>query len=279
MKSPQIDWNEVWKCKYDRVKSQYPKKKKNFWDSKENALEYLKESKKHTEETEQIIQFLPLSPELRVLEIGSGPGNMAIPISKHVAHVNAIEPGKGMMEVLREQISEHGATNMTAVQKRWEDVDIARDLDGQYDLVIASHGLGISDMQAAIKKMCAASRKWVYLYDGAGISTWEQRMIDLWPALHGREYYQGPRADVLYNLLYNMGIYPNVKSEPRDTIRIYPDLDTVISKFRESFQVSTPEQERIMRDYLKEIFKKTENGYFDRIKWNTVTFWWDISGN
>lgn len=281
MGKSQMDWNEIWKDKYDRVLNQIPSEKpsekKNFWSSKENALEYLKKSKEHPEQMDRILQVLPLSNELKVLEIGAGPGNVAIPISDRVAHVTALEPADGMMAVLQEQIAENSITNMIAVQKRWEDVDFARDLNGPYDLIIVSHGVVITDMQAAVRKVCAASRRWVYIFWGAGKSTWEQRMIDLWPVLHERNYQSGPRADVLYHLLYDMGIYPNVISEQHTVIRKYPDLDTVVQKFGRFFNISTPEQEGIFRDYMKTTLETAENGFLDRERSCSATFWWDVS--
>ncbi|MDD1694086.1 MAG: class I SAM-dependent methyltransferase [Methanoregula sp.] len=278
MEPPQTDWNDVWKYLSDRSKNQHSKEQRNPWGSKENAIWFLKESKKHTKWTEQILQNLPLSDEYKVLDIGAGPGRMAIPMSGRVAHITTIEPGAGMMEVLKEQVAEHDVHNITTIPKRWEDVDIGQDLEGPYDLVIAFGSLGgMPDIRDAVMKMCVASRKWVYLSTGAGISTGEQKAIDLWPVLHGCEFYPGPRADILYNVLYDMGIYPNVKSEQRNSIQTYPDMESAVQRFRKNFLISSPEQEMIMRDYLKATLETGENGYFLRQQEYPVIFWWDVS--
>ncbi|MDD1694084.1 MAG: class I SAM-dependent methyltransferase [Methanoregula sp.] len=279
----QIDWNIVWKRLINNEGDEHQNRaeRKNRWDSKENALDYLNgflmRSREHPERIEEMLQKFPLSPEFRVLDIGSGSGNVAIPMSARVAHITAVEPGKGMMEVLKEQITEHRVTNITTIPKRWEDVNIARDLDGPYDLVIASHSLGMPDIRDAITKMCAASRKWVYLFWDAGISTWEQRMIDLWPMLHMREHQSGPKADILYHLLYDMGIYPNVKTDQQYILQTYPDMESAVHKFRKSFYITTPEQEKIMRDYLKATLEMGENGYFHRQRYYPTMLWWDVS--
>ena len=76
-----VDWNGVWKHTLERSQSQFPKKeKKDFDESKKNALRYLK-GKGHGENMEEILQSLPLSPGIRVLDIGPGPGNMALPMA------------------------------------------------------------------------------------------------------------------------------------------------------------------------------------------------------
>lgn len=269
------DWNEVWKNQSDQSRDQLSKENVLDYDLKEHALEYLKKSPK--QRTEQILQSLPPSEEFRVLDIGAGPGRIAIPLSGRVAHITAVEPGTGMREVLQERIAEQDVQNITTVPKRWEDVDIARDLNGPYDIVIASHSLEMPDMKDAIRKMCIASRKWVYLFWSAGITREEQIFIDLWPVLHGRKYHIGPGADILYHLLYDMGIFPNVRMDFQDSTDMYPDIEDAVRKFRKNLNISTPEQERIVWDYLKATLETSENGYFHREREYRVTFWWDVS--
>jgi SAM-dependent methyltransferase len=272
-----VDWNGVWKRTLERSRNQFPKKEKpNFEEAKKNALRYLK-GKGHGENMEEILQCLPLSPEIRVLDIGPGPGNMALPMAPRVAHITAVEPDDAMIAVLRDQITERGITNMITIQKKWEDVDIARDLEGPYDLVIASQSLGMPDIEDAINKMCAASRKWVYLFWADGITSWDRRWLDLWPRLYGCEFQIGPRANILYNLLHDMGIYSNVKSERRDFLQTYQDKEEAARIYRRLFNISTPEQETIMQDYLSSNLEHGEKRYFFREKFNAATLWWDLS--
>jgi hypothetical protein len=41
--------------------------------------------------------------------------------------------------------------------------------------------------------------------------SWDMYSRKLWLSLHGCEYRQGPKVDVLFNVLLNMGIYSNMK--------------------------------------------------------------------
>lgn len=285
MEEPKIDWNDLWNRTAERSRNQFSKKEtRDFEEAKRNALNYLK-GHGHGENMEELLQSLPLSPEIRVLDIGPGPGNMALPMAPRVAHITAVEPDDAYIAVLQDQIAERGITNMITIQKKWEDVDIAKDLDGPYDLVIASQSLHMANLKEAIAKICAASRKWVYLFWAAGISPGEQRWIELWPQLYGREYYPGPKANILYNLLYDMGIYPNVKSEHRPSRYTYPDKETAIQLFLTSYKespiperkITSPEQEEIVRDYYSERLEHGEKGYFIRNWFDAATFWWDVN--
>lgn len=275
MEQSRTDWNDIWKYRSEQSGGRHSKENTLDYDEREHALHYLKKAPEQW--TEQILQSLPASENCRVLDIGAGPGRIAIPLSGRVAHITAVEPGKGMLEVLKERIAEYDVHNITTVPKRWEDIDIATDLDGPYDLVLASHSLEMPDLRTAVKKMCTASRKWVYLILNTGISGKERVFSDLWPVFHGHEYHTGPGADILYHLLYDMGIFPNVKMDYRDSVDTYPDYAAAVNAMRRYFPLSSPEQERILKDYLKTVLEISETGCFLRERINRVTFWWDVS--
>ena len=277
MIEPRIDWNDIWRRKFEQSHNQYPlKKKKDFEESRKKSLEYLKTTEQ-SGKIKKILDTVPLSRESNVLDIGSGPGIMALPMSPRVAHITAIEPEEGAMAVLKEMIAKNGIDNITTIRKRWEDIDISQDLNGPYDLVIASYSLDMPHMKEAIEKMCAVSRKWVYLTWANSISTIEQRQIDLWPRLYGWEYYPKPKANILYNLLNDMEIYPNVKTEHRVYLQKFPDIETAVRKFKKTLDISTPEGESVIRDYLvtKFEFKNCEYSLLDRQV--VATLWWDVS--
>ena len=110
------------------------------------------------------IAALDITPDSRVLDIGAGPGTLALPLAPHVREVTAVEPGAGMVAILNEHAEKEGITNIACVQKLWEDVDIARDLKAPYDVVIASLSLTMYDIREALAKMDAASSGSVHLF-------------------------------------------------------------------------------------------------------------------
>jgi precorrin-6B methylase 2 len=60
---------------------------------------------------------MALTPESRVLDIGAGPGSLAIPLAEMVAHVTAVEPAEGMMEILKQNMETYGTRNIDCVYK------------------------------------------------------------------------------------------------------------------------------------------------------------------
>lgn len=225
-----------------------------------------------------MIEGLPIGPESRVLDIGAGPGTLAVPLAGVAAHVTAVEPAAGMAEVMSEYAAEEGVSNLSIVRKRWEEIDPSADLKGPYDIAVASYSLGMPDIRAAIEAMCEASSRWVYLYWFAGTTNWEQGMIDLWPHLHGREYRRGPKANVLFNVLYSMGICPNVETTRMEHVRRFPNLEAAVAEFREQYAVSTPEQEMVLRDYLAGALSQNGGDLLLSGMATRVKLWWEVNG-
>jgi len=272
-----IDWNAVWKEQYERsAECRGRGDCASIWASRDRARSFLEKSMEKPERIFQDIEGLPLKTDSRVLDIGAGPGTLAVPLATRVAHVTAVEPAAGMAEVMSEHAREKGVTNLTIVRKRWEDVDYKKDLVGPHDIVIARHSLGMPNIRDAVKAMCDASSQWVYLFWFAGSTGWEKTMIDLWPKLHGREYRSGPKADTLYNVLYSMGIYPNMETVQMDFTRKFSDIDAAMKEFREQYMISSPAQEEVLRGYLQKSLSRADDGLQDSMMTRQVRFWWNV---
>ena len=246
------DWNEIWKARQLRHESS-----KHFddpshnWNRKENAERYDTNSRSRFDErVKRTIGSLNVDRNSRVLDIGAGPGTLAIPLSPLVKEITAVEPGAGMVEILERNARLEGITNISCVQKTWEDIDLSRDLDGRFDVVIASLSLTMHDIRAALEKMDEASRKYVYLFWFVDSPFWEKMYDDLWVGLHGSRYYPSPKADCLFNVLYHMGIYANMEMLPLDKEYRFGSEEELVTFFQRRFNVTTPEQEKVLGEYL-----------------------------
>ena len=255
-----IDWNLVWKSQMKRNRESSPGRDcARIWVSRESAQAFWNMCRQERSRIDKTIWETDITEESRVLDIGAGPGTLAIPFAQKVAHVTAVEPAEGMCSVMREKMNEFGAKNISIVQKRWEDVDVEKDLEPPYDVVIASFSLGMQDIRAAIEKMMQASSKYVYLYHFAGETSWDRQWQELWPRLHGRAYCPGPKCDVLYNVLYQMGIYPHIRTFRLEHSMRYQSLDEAVQALAPQAQAETEEQKGILREYLKGKLRE-ENG-------------------
>jgi SAM-dependent methyltransferase len=279
MDAESIDWNEVWK---ERMESQNRECLNSgcgsIWQKKESARRFWERSRDNGARIEKTIQGMVLTPDSRVLDIGAGPGSLAIPLAERVAHVTAVEPAEGMMSVLKENLETYGIENINCVYKDWEAVDVEMDLYGPYEVVFASYSLGMKDIRASIRKMMDVSSGYIYLYWFAGETSWDMHSRKLWPSLHGYEYQQGPKVDVLYNVLYDMGIYPNMEVFPFEHVQSFASLDEAVDNFKPHYAVMSEEQGEILRAYLKESLEE-KNGSLVNRGWSTrVKLWWENRG-
>lgn len=273
-----IDWNLIWKCQVEENRASSPGRDcARIWESRESALRFWNMCRKERSRIDQTVWETDISQNSRVLDIGAGPGTLAIPFAQKAEHVTAVEPAEGMCSVMKEKMAEFGVSNIDIVQKRWEDVDIASDLSAPYDVVIASFSLGMKDIQSAVEKMVLASSRYVYLYHFAGPSSWDIQWQILWPRLHGKAYRLGPKSDVLYNVLYQIGIYPNIRSFRLEHNQPYDSLDEAMAALAPQAQVESEEQKALLKDYLSGVLKKEEGKLVLPGSSIRVKIWWDKS--
>lgn len=255
-----IDWNEVWKSRTRGNRESSPGRDcARIWESRESALRFWNMCRQERSRIDKTVWETDITAASHVLDIGAGPGTLAIPFAEKASHVTAVEPAEGMCSVMREKMNEFGVKNISIVQKRWEDVDVAADLQPPYDVVIASFSLGMQDIRAAIEKMMQATSKYVYLFHFAGETSWDRQWQELWPRLHGRAYQPGPKCDVLYNVLYKMGIYPHIRTFRLEHNQPYASLDEAVSALAPQAQAESEEQKAVLREYLRGAMRE-ENG-------------------
>jgi ubiquinone/menaquinone biosynthesis C-methylase UbiE len=222
-----------------------------------------------------VILGTDITPDSRVLDIGAGPGTLAIPFAGKAAHVTAVEPAEGMCSVMREKMAEFGVGNISIVQKRWEDVNVDADLQPPYDVVIASFSLGMPDIRAAIEKMIQTSSKYIYLYHFAGPTSWDRQWQELWQKLHGRAYQPGPKSDVLYNVLYQMGIYPSVSAFRLEHNQPYASLDEAVTALAPQAQAESEDQKAVLREYLRGVLREKNGALVLPGSSIRVKMWWE----
>ncbi|NPV30172.1 MAG: class I SAM-dependent methyltransferase [Firmicutes bacterium] len=99
-----------------------------------------------------------LKKEARLLDIGAGPGNFALPLARRVQQVVALDPAGEMLEILRQRAQEQGIANVEAVNRAWEEVDLdAAGWQGAFDVVLALMTPALKD-EESLRKMLAACR-------------------------------------------------------------------------------------------------------------------------
>jgi len=251
------DWNEIWKLRQERHESsKLADDPSHDWNKKENAERYDANARSmYDDRVKTTIASLDINRNSRVLDIGAGPGTLAIPLAPLVKEITAVEPGAGMVEILKKRAEQQGIRNIISVQKTWEDIELSRDLTGPYDIVIASLSLTMHDIREALAKMDTAASDSVHLFWFVDMPFWERMYAELWEPLHGNPYYSGPKADCLFGVLYQMGIYPDVTMLPLSKEYRFGNREEMLAFFRKRFGAETPEQEQLVDTYIAPLIR------------------------
>jgi SAM-dependent methyltransferase len=212
------------------------------WNLRAASYTEHSESEGSRERREQIIDWLTeagaFQEEFRVLDIGTGPGNFAVPMAAKVAEVTALEPAREMVEILKARVEAEGIGNIRIVQKTWEEVDLAEEgWAGAFDLVFASMSPGVSHPDM-LEKMIAASRALCYLsgWSGSRWGKWGLAQEELWPLIFAEELGDYP-SDILYpfGMLYSMGYRPELRFV-RPRVHLEMDCEQAIEGLVDHFE-------------------------------------------
>ena len=275
-----INWNELRKAMISEGrKRRCHEKPGEMWDKR--AEEFNRSTRGRSERTDRQVASLKLDPDYTVLDVGAGTGRLSVPIAKIVKQVTAVDQSRGMLSYLEENMAEGGLSNYKAIQKRWEDVELGADLE-PHDVVIASHSLGMFDLQEALEKMNAAAKKRVYIFTAAGKWFFDDLEEELWERVYDRPLRRGRgggfRSDymLLYNILHDMGIYANVEIRDSEHVQRYESLDEAVERWEEGREI-LEENEPLLREYLAKNLTEEGDGLIFRRRTKSAMIWWQKS--
>lgn len=253
------------------------KSSEEMWDKR--AKEFNRYTREKSDRTEEQVASFRLDPEWSVLDVGAGTGRLSVPIAKVVKEVTAVDPSGGMLDCLRENVAKERLANVTCLQKRWEEVQLGVEIE-PHDVVIASHSLGMFDLEEAVAKMDAAARRYVYILTAAGKWFFDDLEEELWEReFDGHHRRGGWRSDymLLYNILHDMGIYANVEIRDVEHVQRYESLEEAVGRWREMRDIPE-EKEDDLREYLSNKLVEEGGGLVSRRKAKSAMIWWPKGG-
>jgi len=235
-----LDWNLLWQNA--RKQKSWSSKGAADWDKKAESFAARNADSPYCS---LLLDRLPLAPDLTVLDMGSGPGTLAIPLAAKVRSVTAVDYSAGMLDVLQRRAREENIKNIHPIQGAWED-DWRRLGIGQHDIAIASRSLAVEDLTSALKKLHAHARKYVFIADRIAPTPFDPGAF----AATGRDFQSGPDYIYTVNMLYNLGIHPSIDILHLERDIVFADMDEAVQTYGWMLKDLSPGEERALRRYL-----------------------------
>ncbi|MEN6340982.1 MAG: class I SAM-dependent methyltransferase [Methanospirillum sp.] len=267
------DWNAVWMAMRRRqLATPGYLSGTEFFARPENAERYQRlVETDYRDFTERQLASMAIPAGASVLDIGAGPGTLAVPLAVR-GRVTAVEPSAPMRQALQTSAERRGVT-VAIVPQAWEEVDPAA-LGGPFDAVIASYSLLMPDLRAALAKMHAVCRGRIHLF--YPLTPPGGRAVEraLWPAIHGAEYPPEPMADCVWNLLFQMGIMATLEAAFTPAVHRFGDLDDAVAELRDRLNCSN-DAKALLRSALDRLLPRDGDGAYllDRSSWDAHIHW------
>ncbi len=267
----EINWNERWKrARLNYTLGQQRVSSVVFWDCRWSRLGGM--GKNETDRLHWIISKLSTDPVDTILDIGSGPGVLAVPLAKTAKHVTAVDFSRVALAHLKERARKEGLDNIRCISKKWEDIELGKDIK-QHDIVVASYALTMLDLTEALSKMNKAAKRAVYIFEAAGQKYWHY--LALWPKVYGEEFVLSPDYIYIVNVLYQMGIFANVETSQYELRERFSTLEEAVQQWQKNLNVTTPQATEIIRDYFRKTLNKEEDGLCFKFTQKMVAIWWN----
>ncbi|MCL2862869.1 MAG: class I SAM-dependent methyltransferase [Methanimicrococcus sp.] len=212
-----------------------------------------------------------------VLDIGAGPGTLAVPLAAAGCRVTVVEPAPPMQAALLEYKKMKGVdADIPIVSKVWEQV--CPDEIGTFDYVVSSFALSVPDLKDALLKMNAVCNKEVHIFWFLIDPPWGRVNEALWTKLHGEEYYGRPLADLVWNALYQAGIYAHLEVLPLKDSHFYETFEDALDEYKDRLAATEDWQIKMVADYIEEKLEAVagkgvvlpEDGLYAHIWWRKV---------
>lgn len=182
-----------------------------------------------------------------VLDIGCGPGTLAVPLAKKVREVIAIDFSRGMLDELEAYAAREGVSNIKTYHIGWED---DWSILPPVDIAVASRSMEVKEIDTALSKMSTHARKSCYLTYKAGGSFVDMNILDY----IGKKIIGKPDFWYIPILLYQYGYLPRIDyiATERGSLR-YASADQFIESLIWSVHNLDEEQQAKARDYYEKV--------------------------
>jgi SAM-dependent methyltransferase len=200
MNLSEIDFAALYRRQMQRANR--PEKTPEYWDGRATAMSQRMSDSQYVQ---QFVAALDLEGCATLLDVGCGPGTIALTVAPRLEHVYGLDYSAGMLAAFAAEARARGLTAATPILRSWEDdwtdVPIC-------DVVVASRSTAVPDLEAAVLKLDSKARRRVYMSypaDGRLPGDDVRRAI-------GRDDAAAPDYLCVVGILHHLGLHPTLGS-------------------------------------------------------------------
>ncbi len=239
------NWNKIWKDK------KYPMwinkgDIANYWDK--NAAKRFHRLSKNRSSSEKQVEELNLKRTDVVLDIGCGTGRFTIPIAKRVKTVYGIDVSKEMLKFAKRESEKEGLKNISLINANFETFDINK--IEKVDVSISYNSLGVYDIKKVLTKINNLTKRDVFIFTFAEKGEWlDKRLAEIVYGEHIKDI--PPSAEIIYNLLKEMGIEPDFEVRHNVWKSEYNSMEDAVKKITEFYKLGDGLKKKV-ENFVKE---------------------------
>lgn len=272
-----IDWNAMWMA--ESGKSHWStNSQKELWNKRAGSfserINRVMEGKEELDKDDYISKMLArieIKPGWSVLDIGCGPGTLAIPMAKKAQSLVALDISSEMLKHLRANARKSSLDNIRYINSAYQEA-FKDNLVEKQDVVVASRSMMSGDIRETLTQVINIARQAAYI---------TFPIIHLpfdWEAYKaiGRQGKKQPSFVYVYNMLIQMGIEANVEILNSKVKVQFSGIDEAVDQLQWRTDPFTPPELVKLKAFLASQFAAqkgqpvfTHEGYS---KWALI--WW-----
>jgi SAM-dependent methyltransferase len=252
---PKITYNDIdWKMLWQNAREQksWTAKGPKDWDKKAPSF-----AKRNSTSPfiDLVLEKLPLQKDYTVLDAGSGPGTLSLPLAKLAQSVTALDYSQGMLDALEAEAARQGVENVRTINGSWADDWEQFELP-QHDICIASRSLNVPDLQESLAKLDSYSRAYVFVVDRIGHTPFDKGAFEA----VDRPFRSGPDYIYTVNTLYSMGIHCSVDIISLNAETTYINIAAAMESYCWMFKDLNKEEENKLQEYILRNSRQADDG-------------------
>lgn len=266
----EIDWGSEW------VEAQKRRRKADdagYWDRRAPSFAKTSGTSPYAEE---FLKRAHVGEDETVFDMGCGSGTLALPLARAGHEVWACDFSEAMLDLMMRRAEEEGTARLIhPIRVAWDD---DWDLAGvpTCDVAFASRSIATSDLQRALTKLASRARRRVCLTLATDTSP---RSDEVLLRAVGRERREYPDFVFGMNILWQMGLYPDLSYIRSERLSEFESFEHAIEKTCDIIDATPEERDRLMAYSREHLHERRDDGgevvwTYDHVR---VTSWAFIS--